>query len=112
MEMKFNDVKPIDRDSAENLLNSKDPKKICDALIRITYYDHDYKWVQSKCIIFLNSNDLNVKRLSIICLGHLARIHKQLDKEIVIPLLKKLQNNLNVRGVVEDTLDDIELFLQ
>lgn len=110
--IKFNDVKSIDRDTAENVFNSKNSKEICDALIRITYYDHDYKWVQSKCIRFLDSNDLNVKRLAIICLGHLARIHKQLDKEAVIPLLKKLQNDPNVGGAAEDALDDIESFLQ
>ena|SRR3990167_10012909 len=108
----FHEVQPIDRNLAEDAFNSNDARKICDALVRVTYYDSDFKWVQSKCIVFLKSNDINVKRLAITCLGHLARIHKKLDKELVIPLLEQLRTDKYLGGTAEDALDDIEMFLQ
>ena len=72
----------------------------------------DYKWIQSKCVMFLTSNDLNVKRLAITCLGHVARIHKNLDKAVVIPLLEKLRSDKYLGGTAEDALNDIEIFLK
>lgn len=111
LESNFHDVQPIDRRLAEKIFNSNNFDEICDALIRITYYDSDYKWVQGKCIMLLKGNDLSIKRLAITCLGHLARIHKKLDKELVVALLKKLKEDKDVSGAAEDALDDIDIFL-
>lgn len=108
----LNEVQPIDRNLAEAAFSSNNSERICDALIRVTYHDDDYKWVQNKCITFLQSDDLDVKRLAVICLGHLARIHSKLDKKLVIPLLEKLRKDKDVKGVVEDALDDIDMFLE
>lgn len=105
-------VQPIDRKLAEVIFSSNDSEKICNALISITYHDDDYEWVQNKCVTFLYSNDLDVKRLAITCLGHLARIHNKLDKKLVIPLLEELRKDKKVEGVVEDALDDIDMFLE
>lgn len=107
----FHEVNPISRDLAEKAFESNDTKKICDALIRVTYYDDDYNWVQKKCVGYLKSNDIDVKRLAIICLGHLARIHNKLDKKQIIPLLKALKSDKELGGIAEDALDDIEMFL-
>jgi hypothetical protein len=44
-------------------------------------------------------------------LGHLARIHGQLDLERVEPRLRELRADPEVAGSAEDALDDIERFM-
>lgn len=108
----FQEVYPIDRKSAELALQSNNFKIVCDALLRITYHDPDIIWVQNICIKFLEKKNIEIKRLAIICLGHLTRIHKTLDNNRVLPILQKLKNDKNLYGTVEDALDDIDIFLK
>ena len=108
---KFHDVQPIDHKTAEIALKSHDPQEVCHALIRVTYYDPDYRWVQDQCINFFNNDNPDIKRLAIICIGHLARIHNKIDLELVLPLLQNLKKDKNLEGVSEDALSDIEIFI-
>ncbi len=110
MNDQLKDIHPIERKSAEMAFCSGDSKRICDALIRVTYYDNDYEWVLNKCIDFTQSESFDVRRLAIICFGHLARIYGTLDKKKVIALLEVLKKDPRLEGVVEDALDDIDMF--
>ena len=109
---RLKEIQPIDRKLAEVAFSSNNPKNICDALVRVAYHDDDYQWVQNKCITFLHSDDLDVRRLAVACLGHLARIHNKLDKKLVIPLLEEMRKDKEIEGVVEDALDDINMFVE
>src|SRR3990167_8223863 len=103
--MRFENVKPIDRQSAEKAFSSGENSKICDALLRATYHVPDWQWVQEKCIYFLSSKNNKIKSLAVICLGHLARIHRDIDVEIVLPLLNDLLDDPDFSGCAEDAID-------
>lgn len=47
-----------------------------------------------------------------ISLGHLARLHGQLDLAIVMPELKKLAADSGTDGQAQDARDDIRTFLR
>lgn len=110
--MLLDDVKPITQTEAEAGLASGMPDKICDALIRITYHDPDWRWVQDTCIELANHSDPQVSGLAVTCLGHLARIHGVLDLEKVLPTLRKLRAHPKISGRVADALDDIKMYLE
>ena len=76
----------------------------------MTYHDSDWRWIQNICLNFVKSKDTQIRRLAVICLGHLARIHGTLDVEQVIPVLENLLHDSNVAGNVKDALDDIQMF--
>jgi hypothetical protein len=52
-----------------------------------------------------------VRGMSALCLGHLARIHRQLDLDRVLPILHGLEADQDIGWRVGDALDDIESFL-
>lgn len=104
--------KRISRTEAAKMLTSNNYKDICDALISITYYDQDWRWCQDECLKYLNHKNKFVSGLAAICLGHIARIHKKLDKEKVIMELKKHLDNVEISGQIQDALDDIDIFIK
>lgn len=105
------EVEPITRREAEVAFASSDSRTICHALIRIVYHDPDWRWLQNKCIEMSEHLDSDVAGLAVACLGDIARIHRTLDLETVLPALKKRQGNPEIAGRVEDALDDIEIYL-
>ncbi len=107
----FRDVTPISREQASIAFASNNVEAICDALIRITYHDPDWRWVQEQCIRFAEFPDADVRGLAVTCLGHLARIHRKLNLEEVLPVLESLLKDPDVAPRVLDTLDDIKIFL-
>ena len=92
--------------------SSGSPELITDALVRVALNDPDWQWVQGKCLTFLDSPVSDVRRLAVTCLGHLARIHGELDREKVVRLLNKLRHDDQIGGSVEDALEDIEKFVR
>lgn len=110
--MILDEVNPITRTDAEAGLTSGIPDKICDALIRITYHDPDWRWVQDVCLQLASHSDPQVSGLAVTCLGHLARIHGVLDMEKVLPTLSRLLDEPKISGRVADALDDINMYLE
>ncbi len=100
----------FNRELAEDAFSSGEAKRICDMLVSAAFYESDWRWVQDKCLDFLNFNDPNIRGLAATCLGHVARIHHQLDKEKVISSLRKHLKDHAISGQIEDALDDIEIF--
>jgi len=110
--MYYENVLPIKRHEAKIAFSSKNAINICDALLRITYHDSDWQWVQSYCLYFSKHTDIEVRRLAITCIGHLARIHGLLDLQLVNSLLNELINDPEVHGYVQNALDDISIYVQ
>ena len=108
----YQEVLPISRKDAETIFSSGSSENIADALVSLAYYDSDWSWVQEICIRYLIGDNKNLQAVAATCLGHLARIHRKLDLEKVIPLLKKLQDNPKIGGIVEDALGDIDWYLK
>jgi hypothetical protein len=52
-----------------------------------------------------------VARLAVTCLGHVARIHRTLDLDRVLPVLETLRKDPEIAASMGDALDDIEMYL-
>ncbi len=50
--------------------------------------------------------------MSATCLGHIARVHKQLDLDLVLSELASLKNDPYMGSTVQDALEDIRFFLK
>ena len=108
----FSDVQKIDRDAALNGLLSGNPRLVCTALVSIAYHDEDWRWAQDQFLNFLESPNPEISGLAATCLGHLARIHRVLDKEKVLLALQGYVADPRISGRVSDALDDINMFLR
>jgi hypothetical protein len=110
--MKYHEPEPIDWETAEKNFLSDDPEIICETLLAVTLHAGDWRRVQGKCLSFLENRNTSISGLAATCLGHIARIHQQLDKKKVIAALKAKLDNKEIRGNIEDALDDIKIFMK
>jgi hypothetical protein len=84
--------------------------EIVRALLGVTYHDPDWEWVQDRCLDFLDSPMPDVRNTAITCLGHLARIHKKLDRPKVLAALAGKLSDPQCSGRAEDAMEDIEMY--
>ncbi len=106
----YQEPKPISREQAERTLSSGSPSEISDVLVRLAYHEPDWRWVQNQCVRFLGYPNADVRGLAATCLGHLARIHGTVDKQLVVPALERLLMDPEIAGRAEDALADIKMF--
>ncbi len=104
---KYEPVEQRTREQVEAMLLSTDAKRIAKALWSATYYDPDWRWVQTKCLYFLTDADVWVRRNAATCLGLLATFHNKLDTAVVVPALEKAAEDPQVKTWAEDSLADI-----
>jgi hypothetical protein len=110
--VEYHEVFPMDRADLERLLESGNEKAIIDALLSAASYDADWRWVQTTCLRFLDHPAKWVRWNAATGLGYIARIHRKLDTEIVVPRLLALRADAEIASNVEDALDDIKWYLQ
>jgi hypothetical protein len=108
--MQFDNVKVIDRQSAEVAFASGNEGEVCCALVSLAFHESDWLWVQNQCLYFLENDNKNIAGVAATCLGHLARIHRKIEKAKVMAALKLHLSNAEIAGVIEDALDDILMF--
>ena len=94
------------------MIESGNENAIIDALLSAAYYDPDWRWVQGLCLRFLDHPATDVRWNAANGLGHIARIHRNLDLELVLPKLLALKEDPSIASSVEDALDDIRHFLR
>jgi len=99
------------REQVEALLAGGGVEQIVSGLLSATYYDPDWRWVQSQCLFYLTHADVAVRRSAANCLGLLAMFHKKLDVAVVLPALKNAAADPEVKAWVDDSLADIRHIL-
>ena len=109
--MKYHEIFPMGRPELESLIASGNESAIIEALLSAAYHEPDWRWVQGLCLRFLDHTDVAVKSNAATCLGHIARIHKNLDLDLVLPKFAASQARCRNRARVEDALEDIRFFL-
>jgi hypothetical protein len=83
-----------------------------DAMVGTALYgDGDWKELQELHLQLLEHEDHEVSALAATCLGHLARVYRQLDERRVGTALRRARSVPHIRGTATDALEDIEIFL-
>jgi hypothetical protein len=109
---KYQEIIPISRGEAQLIFDRGVPEEIALTLLRLAYHDPDWMWVQDVCVSLATHQDKCVRRTCVICFSHLARIHGTLERQKVMPVLNRLLHDPEVKGEVEVTIDDLEVFLR
>ncbi|MEU8183491.1 hypothetical protein AB0B85_17405 [Micromonospora sp. NPDC049044] len=83
-----------------------------DAMVGTALYgDGDWREAQELHLRLLEHEDHDVSAVAAICLGHLARVHRQLDERRVVAALRRARALPHVSGTADDALDDVRSFL-
>lgn len=107
----FNEVPYISRKDILKAFSSGVPEEICKALVSAVFHDTDWQWLQNRCLEFLGSDNADISGLAATCLGHIARIHRAMEKERVLAALHRYLDDPRIGGRVQDALDDIEMYI-
>lgn len=90
----------INSEEAEKIFSTGTTNEKCDALVSITFFIKDWKWVQTVCLRFLKEKDPIISGLAATCLGNTAKIHHKLDKNLVVKSLNE-KLNTDISGQVQ-----------
>lgn len=109
--MKYTEIKPLNSDQVNEALRHGSINEKINALHSLSLHSDGYQFAQDKCLAYVDSDNLDLAKCAIACLGTIARVHKKLDKSVVVAKLNQIKNNAKLSGVVEDTLDDIDIYV-
>jgi hypothetical protein len=108
----FDNPPPFSRPESEAVLFGDDAEAAADQLVAITLSGADRSWVQSHCLRLSVHPLPNLRRLAGVCLGHLARLHGELDREQALVILGRLKKDADpyVRAALDDVVSDVVRF--
>ena len=104
------------------MIETNDPATIASALLSISYWPGEWRWIQDQLLLFADHNHYWVRRNAVQGLGYVARVNGKLDVERVEPVLQSIatrpsdrqtesNDEMHLRGAAEDALEDIEIFI-
>ena len=113
--MKYVAIQPISKDEFDRRSKQfeHDSRFLIDSLLGLAEGEEDWKLVQDTLLEYVTDERDDVVAIALKCLGHTARIHGQLDVNLVRPIVLSFTKSgqKNVRASAIDTLDDMEMFL-
>ena len=99
------------RGDLDAALESGDDALSAQALVGLVFHDDGWRWCQNKCLELLGHQSFRLRGIAITCLGHIARIHGQLDVALVQSELQRMRDEPGLRGAIEEAESDISIFI-
>jgi hypothetical protein len=85
-------------------------QRATDALLSLTNHEVDRRWIEDTLLDVIESDlDLQVRQLAVVCLGHVARIHRGIANRVV-SRLQALKSDSDLASRARNALEDIEIF--
>ncbi|MBM7790864.1 hypothetical protein [Tenggerimyces flavus] len=80
-------------------------------LVGLAMHSDDWRMVQELCLALLDHDDVDLRSVAIICLSHIARIHRRLGPG-AISELEARASDPSVGALVHEILEEIEIYLR
>jgi hypothetical protein len=101
------------REAVEQALRDGDAEALLHAVIAIALRDADWRYAQDLCVRLCDHADARVRGNAIVGFGHVARVHRRLDRDVVQPIVQAALSDASeyVRGQAVAAADDTAQFL-
>lgn len=106
---RYEEPAPASREVLDLAVATGDPAELSRAMLGMLE-DGDVTWLTDTLLDLAGHEAIEVRATAITCLGHVARIYGQIDRDRVLPRLRDLRSDPVLRGRVDDAIDDIEHF--
>lgn len=103
---------PLGRDDLERARADRDVPTIREATIALALTVPDRQWMERQLVELMRDADGSVRSIAALAVGHLARVHGQIDLELLMPVLQDLLEDSEAGGNAADALDDIVTFVR
>ena len=100
-------------EDVEAAITRNQPDELLLAVLSAALHGHDLEWAQGVCQRLAAHEHFNVRGNAILGFGYLARIHRRMDRSVVLPLVEGglVDSHEYVRGQAHAAADDIVHFL-
>lgn len=85
----YEEIPEWTHDSVDQALQADDPDLLLRAVIAVGMHDSDWRYAQDLCVRLSSHWHFNVRGNAILAFGHIARVHGQLDRTMVQPIIEK-----------------------
>ena len=102
------------RATVEAALLADDPELLLQAVVAVSMYEEDQRYAEELCVRLARHPHFNVRGNAVLGFGHIARVHRRLEKKIVQPIIAAALKDQDeyVRGQAHSAKDDTEHFLR
>jgi hypothetical protein len=109
----YEEITEWTRDAVERALRDDDVDALLRAVIAVAMHDADWRYAQDLCVRLSSHRHFNVRGNAVLGFGHISRVHQQLDRAVVQPIIEAALRDANeyVRGHGVDAADDTAHFL-
>lgn len=105
------DAGPLELAVAERAIASGDPREISLALLRLALHGPNFERAEQLAHEHLGHSDVWVRRNAATALGHIARVHGQMDVDAALSALHALSEDPELTDWADAALDDFEMYL-
>jgi hypothetical protein len=110
--LKYEEIPELTRDVVEQALREDDPDTMLRVVVAVAMHDADWRYAQDLCVRLSSHRHFNVRGNALLGFGHIARVHRQLDRARVRPIIEAALRDTDdyVRGHGHDAADDTAHF--
>jgi hypothetical protein len=101
----YREPKPITREDAAKVFETDDVSATCEALLDLTYFDSDWRWLIKQCEGFARHKERAVRSTAAVCLGHIVRLHGPQALAGCKKILEELLKDKDVAPYAQDAID-------
>jgi len=110
----YREIGPWKHEDVEEAVRTDDTEALRLAVIGVSMHDDDWRYAQDLCVRLSSHAHFNVRGNAVLGFGHIARVHRQLDRTLVQPIIQAALRDENdyIRGQADCAKDDTALFLK
>jgi hypothetical protein len=110
MELQYRDPERVALQEAIEVFRTRRVDETVRTLLGMSLNGQNLDFVLSWCLFFLGHVDDRLAGAAAVSIGHLARVHRHMNTDVVIPALEMVRDEGRIAGQVGDALEDISLF--
>jgi hypothetical protein len=110
---RYEEIPEWSREAVERALRDDDASALIRAVIAVSMNEADWRYAQDLCVKLSSHPHFNVRGNAVLGFGHIARVHRQLDRDVVQPIIEAglRDGDDYVRGQSLCAADDTAFFL-
>lgn len=111
--LQYQEIGALSREDVDRAVREDKTELLLRAAIAVSMHDDDPCYAQDLCVRLSKHPHFNVRGNAILGFGHIARVHRRLDREVVQPIIQAALRDADayVRGQAVCALDDTSFFL-
>ena len=111
---KYEEIGPWSHEDVEQAIRADDIEALLRAVIGVSMHDDDWRYAQDLCVRLSSHPHFNVRGNAVLGFGHIARVHRQLERSLVQPIIQAALRDESdyIRGQADSAMDDTAFFLK